>query len=230
MPNGFVYLNSTKPLVNGVIEIGNLAAGGSVNVKIYSRVNVTGTFVNVASVKGNEYDHNPSNNRATASIAVKPASDLTVTKVSNASDVNLHDLVKWTITVSNKGPDAATGVVVKESLPKSLIWISDDAAGKYNHDSGVWNVGNLNKSSSAKLNIVCRVNATGPIKNSVSVTGNEFDIDKSNNNDTKTVKVAKASDLGIVKVVNPSTVNYTDVVCWTLTLRFMRLCLMALFI
>ena len=217
LPNGFVYLNSTKPLVNGVIEIGNLAAGGSVNVKIYSRVNVTGTFVNVASVKGNEYDHNPSNNRATASIAVKPASDLTVTKVSNASDVNLHDLVKWTITVSNKGPDAATGVVVKESLPKSLIWISDDAAGKYNHDSGVWNVGNLNKSSSAKLNIVCRVNATGPIKNSVSVTGNEFDIDKSNNNDTKTVKVAKASDLGIVKVVNPSTVNYTDVVCWTLT-------------
>ncbi len=137
--------------------------------------------------------------------------------MSNASDVNLHDLVKWTITVSNKGPDAATGVVVKESLPKSLIWISDDAAGKYNHDSGVWNVGNLNKSSSAKLNIVCRVNATGPIKNSVSVTGNEFDIDKSNNNDTKTVKVAKASDLGIVKVVNPSTVNYTDVVCWTLT-------------
>ena len=217
LPNGFVYLNSTKPLVNGVVDVGSLAAGSSVDVKIYSLVNVTGSFVNVASVKGNEYDHNPSNNRGTASIVVKPASDLTVTKVSNASDVNLNDLVKWTITVSNKGPDAATGVVVKESLPKSMIWISDDALGKYDHDSGVWNVGNLNKFSSAKLNIVCRVNTTGSIKNSVSVTGNEFDKDKSNNNDTKTVNVAKASDLGIVKVVNPGTVNYTDVVCWTLT-------------
>uniref|UniRef100_UPI00386AB250 hypothetical protein n=1 Tax=Methanobrevibacter sp. TaxID=66852 RepID=UPI00386AB250 len=217
LPSGFVYLNSTMLYSNGVVEVGNLAVGGSVSVKIYSRADITGTFVNVASVKGNEYDQNPANDRADASVTVKPAADLQVTKISNMSVVNLHEMVKWTITVKNNGPDTATGVTVSDLLPESLVWVSDDSSRKYNRNTGKWNIGTLNKGSSVNLNIISKVNATGSIKNIVSVTGNEFDWDKTNNNATRTVTVKPASDLGIVKTVSPGVVNYTDIVCWTLT-------------
>ncbi len=217
LPNGFVYLNSTKPFNKGVIDIGSLGVGSSVSVDIYCRVNITGSFVNVAAVKGNEFDHNPDNNRDNASILVKPAADLSVVKDVNASEVNINDFVKWTITVTNNGPNAATGVKVSDKLPKTLIWISDDSNGKYNHNTGIWNVGSLNNGGFARLSVVCRVNATGVIENVVSVSGNEFDWDMSNNRDSEVVNVSPACDLAVVKVVSESVVNYMDVVKWTLT-------------
>ena len=216
-PKGFVYLNSTRPFVNGAISIVDLSVGNSVGVDIYTKVNVTGSFVNVASVRGNEHDHDLSNNVDNASILVKPATDLAVVKEVNASVVNLNDLIKWTVIVTNNGPDSATGVKVNDLLPKSVVWRSDDSKGKYNRNTGVWSIGNLNKGSSVSLNIVCRVNATGVIKNVVSVSGNEFDWDKSNNDGSSVVNVKPSCDLAVVKVVSEGVVNYNDVVKWTIT-------------
>ena len=214
LPEGFVYINSTRPYSNGKINIGNLAKGASVSVDIDTKVNVTGTFVNVASVKGNEFDHNLNNNKDNVSVFVKPAADLSVIKLVNNSSPDLLDVVEWTLTVRNNGPDVATGVVVRDVLPESLIWVRD--SGNYNYNSGVWTVGTLNKGASASLKIVTRVNKTGNIVNHVSVSGNEFDFDMSNNNASRSVYVNPAADLGIVKLVSNSVVNYTDVVRWTL--------------
>ena len=214
LPRGFVYLNSTRPLVNDEIEIGNLAVGGTLRVDIYTKVNITGSFVNVASVSGNEFDQDLSNNKANASILVKPATDLMVKKSSNASTFNLGDLVRWTITVSNLGPDGATGVVVRDLLPDSLIFV--ESSGNYNRDTGVWTIGNLNKGASVSLDITCRVNATGLIENEVSVSGNEYDYDESNNYAFEVIDVNLASDLAITKLVDRNVVNYLDVVKWTL--------------
>ena len=214
LPKGFVYINSTRPYSNGKINIGNLAKGASVSVDIDTKVNVTGTFVNVASVKGNEFDHNLNNNKDNVSVFVKPAADLSVIKLVNNSSPDLLDVVEWTLTVRNNGPDVATGVVVRDVLPESLIWVRD--SGNYDHNSGVWTVGTLNKGASASLKIVTIVNKTGNIVNHVSVSGNEFDFDMSNNNASRSVYVNPAADLGIVKLVSNSAVNYTDVVRWTL--------------
>ena len=216
LPEGFVYLNSSKAYANGVINIGNLAVGAKTVVEIYSKANMTGDFVNVARVNGNEYDSNLINNVDNASVNVKPATDLLVTKNVNNSAPNYHDVIKWTINVVNKGPDSATGVVVREVLPKSLIWVGDDGSGKYNHDSGIWNVGTLQKGQTKTLNIITKVNATGIIENNVSVSGKEFDYNKTNNNDTKVIDVANASDLAVIKLVNASEVNYLQLVKWTI--------------
>ena len=216
LPDGFVFLNSTGNYSNGVVEIGDLAVGGSVSVKIYSRANITGSFVNVASVKGDEYDQNPKNNMDNVSLVVKPATDLIVTKAVSNSTPNFADEITWTITVKNNGPDNANGVVVTELLPKSLIWIDDSGLGKYNHITGIWDVGNVNRGEMKTLTIITKVNSTGIIENNVSVGGNEFDWNKSNNNDNKSINVANASDLSIIKLVNESVVNYHQLVKWTI--------------
>ena len=215
LPKGFIYINSTKKYSNGMIEIGSLAKGASVSVDIYTKVNVTGTFVNVASVKGNEYDHNPSNNKANVSILVKPASDLIVGKKVNNTKPNYKDLVTWTITVTNVGPDSASGVVVREMLPKSLIWINDSGLGKYDKNTGVWNIGSMGIGETKSLIITTLVNATGEVTNNVTVTGNEFDYNKSNNKDNETVNVSKAADVEVIKFANSSYANYLQFIKWT---------------
>ena len=135
--------------------------------------------------------------------------------LKNADEGMTLDSFEWTIVVKNNGPDTAHGVVAKDILPKSLIWISND--GNYDHVTGIWNIGTLNVNQESRLKIICRVNATGVITNNVSVSGHEVDYDLSNNNDSGIIKVSPASDLAIVKQVNVSQANFNDLVRWKLS-------------
>ena len=219
LPKGFVYINSTSnrgSYSNNVFKIGNLNVGETLRIVIITQANRTGKFVNTANITGNEYDYNMNNNTANRSVTVNPASDMEVVKLVNNSNPNFRDLVKWTLIVRNNGPDNAHDVKVTDLLPKSLIWISDDSQGKYDHNAGLWNIGTLNKGKSAELNIVSRVNATGNITNDAKVTAKEFDYNPANNNDDEVIVVNKSGDLAVVKMVNVTEVNYGDLVRWTL--------------
>ena len=218
LPRGFVYVSSNLQrgsYSNGRITIGNIAVGERLTFDIITRVNATGTFTNVANVTGNEYDHDLTNNRDTESILIPPAADLQVSKNVNNSNPRYHDLVDWTITVKNNGPDRATNVKVVDVLPRTLIYIS--SSGNYNVNTGTWTVGTLNVGSSATLHIKAKVNATGVIENIATVSGKEYDQNPSNNVDKENITVKPASDLAIVKAVNVTSANYGDLVKWTLT-------------
>ena len=221
LPEGLIYLDDNThgayDSTTGTLKIDFLEVGQVYIVKIRTTVNKTGEITNDVNITADEHDYDLTNNHDQSNINVESACDLAVTKSVNASAVNLGDKVRWTITVSNNGPDIATGVIARDVIPKSLIWIYDDGLGSYNHNSGEWNIGTLNKGSKAILHIDCRVNATGDIKNEVTVSGQQYDYDESNNHDSKIVRVNSACDLGIVKKVSSSVVNYTDVVKWTLT-------------
>ncbi|WP_405266900.1 hypothetical protein [Methanobrevibacter sp.] len=219
LPKGFVYINSTLDkgsYSNNVFNIGNLDVGETLKITIITQANKTGKFVNSANITGNEYDYNLTNNVANKSITINPASDMEVLKLVNNSNHNFRDLVKWTLTVKNNGPDDAHDVKVIDFLPESLIWVSDDSHNKYNHNAGVWNIGTLNKGKSIELNIISRVNATGNITNNAKVSAKEFDYNLKNNKDGKSIVVNNSGDLTIIKTVNDSEVNYGDLVKWTL--------------
>ena len=219
LPNGLIYINSVLDrgtYSNGVIDVGSVGVGERLVFKIICRVNKTGTLVNVASVKGNEYDYDMSNNRDDASVYINPASDLEVIKTVNVSNPNYHDYVTWTITVRNNGPDVAHDVVVSDVLPKSLVWKSDTGNGKYDHVTGKWTIGELNSKGSVQLRIVTFVNATGITQNNASVKGSEFDYNPSNNNDDANIDVAKTADVSVIKIVDNSNPSYQDVIRWTI--------------
>ena len=218
LPKGFVYVDSKAgkgSYSNGIFTINTLAVGEKVNLEIVSKVTATGNFINYANVTANEFDPNLNNNRDDESVVINPASDLAVVKSVNQSNPHNGENVKWTITVKNNGPDTATGVEVRDVLPSSLIYVSNDK--NYNVNTGIWNVGSLAKGAQSTLNIVCRVNTTGNIRNLVSVKGNEFDPNLSNNNASAIINAKPSSDLSIVKSVNTSRANYGDLVKWTLT-------------
>ena len=188
LPDGFVYVDSILDkgtYSNGVINIGRLAVGEKVILKIICKVENTGRFVNIANVTGNEFDYDLSNNRANASVLINPASDLEVVKTVNESNPNYRDCVTWGIVVRNNGPDVAHDIVVTDVLPKSLIWVADNGGGKFNHKTGIWTINKLNPDEDIQLDIITVVNKTGAIENNVSVTAREFDYDLSNNNDSE---------------------------------------------
>ena len=181
LPKGMIYIDDDSGKYNpgtGLLNIGELGVGKSVIVNIYARVNKTGDIVNNANVTAKEFDVDLSNNHDQAKITVPPTVDLEVRKYVNNSNPKYHDSIKWTIVVRNNGPDAAHNVKVTDILPKSLIDVTSD--GNYNARTGIWDIGTLGINKEVRLNIFCKVNATGTIKNDVSVKGKEVDRNMSN--------------------------------------------------
>ena len=213
LPDGLVPIN----LTGDILVIGDLGVGESISIDILCRANKTGNFTNFASVKGNEHDHNLSNNEAIGQVIVKPATDLGVVKLVSNDEANYGDYVNWTVHVYNNGPDIAHEVIVKDLFTDSLIWVNDSSKGSYNRSSGEWNVGTLNVGEIRTLVIKSIVNSTGLVENEVSVSGWEFDYDLTNNQDLEVVMVNESADLSIVKSVNCTAVNYKELVKWTLT-------------
>ena len=221
LPEGLILksFNATKGVYsNGVWSIGNLSKGAGARIDIVCQVNKTGSVKNVVNITGNEYDYNMTNNNAFRSINVPKAADLSVSKAVNNTAPNYGDLIKWTITVKNNGPDNATGIVLRDVLPEGLVHVSY-ASAKGNYSNGVWNISRLASDASVRLNIICKVNRTGTIKNVACVSANEYDINMTNNNASKSIKVPKAADLSVSKAVNNTAPNYGDLIKWTITVR-----------
>lgn len=124
------------------------------------------------------------------------SADLAVTKtvVSNSSFPNPGpgDQLVYTVTVTNQGPDTATGVVVHDVLPGDLLYVSSSASqGSYASDN--WTVGTLANGASATLTITTTVQpsvAGGTVlTNTARATSTTIDPDSTNNSASASLTV-----------------------------------------
>ena len=70
--------------------------------------------------------------------------DLSVTKTVSDATPNVGDQITFTVTLSNQGPDAATGVQVTDLLPAGVSFVSaTPSQGTYDSTTGLWDVGAL---------------------------------------------------------------------------------------
>jgi hypothetical protein len=78
---------------------------------INTTVDATNTTLNnTVEVTSDTYDPNPDNNNDTAKTTVLPEADLTVNKTVDLSSAHKGDVVTWTVTVKNNGPDKANEI------------------------------------------------------------------------------------------------------------------------
>jgi len=82
-------------------------------------------------------------------------SDLSLVKTVNNNKPKSGDQITFTITVTNNGPDKATGVIVKDLLKNGFTFVSTN--GDYDNVSGLWNVGDLNSGQSKSLEIKVKI-------------------------------------------------------------------------
>jgi uncharacterized repeat protein (TIGR01451 family) len=59
-----------------------------------------------------------------AASAQEPTADLALTKTADRKDVKIGQTITFTITVTNLGPDAATGIYFGDSIPDPLNFVS----------------------------------------------------------------------------------------------------------
>ena len=179
LDEGLIFVKSSLTKGNydvesGIWTIDSLAPMINETLDIYCKVNKSGKILNLVSVNSTQYDWNESNNHDNESVDVIKVADLSVIKLINNSNPNYNDLIKWTIIVSNNGPNAATGVVVNDLLPNAVEYISSNPSkGVYNPVSGIWDIGNLDVGEELQLDIVSKIVKTGNITNVVKVRGNE---------------------------------------------------------
>ncbi|MFI5371632.1 MAG: hypothetical protein ACHQ52_08745, partial [Candidatus Eisenbacteria bacterium] len=105
--------------------------------------------------------------------------------------------VSFTITLSNAGPDTATGVAVTDLLPAGLLNQSATASqGSYASGTGVWSVGTVPPSTSVTLTLVARIGVgTGgsTLTNTATISASDqLDLGLTNNTASRSVSVPLA--------------------------------------
>ncbi|OJW75644.1 DUF11 domain-containing protein [Spirosoma sp. 48-14] len=135
---------------------------------------------------------NPSNNYVYWPISIlgnptKPVSataDLSTTvKVTNSAP-NQYESVQAIIVVTNTGPNSATGITSKVTIPSGYPVVSYTASGgTFLSATGIWNVGSLAAGQSVTLTVTLSANTEGVanISNEI-ITSGQYDPDSTPNN------------------------------------------------
>jgi len=136
----------------------------------------------------------PGNNTSEFSACFKPGgniqlADLALTKKADKTQYTVGDQLTYTITLSNKGPAGATGIVVTDVLPAGITFSQATAsAGTYNNTTGKWSVSSLSNGGQATLTIKGTITQSGTIINTAEVTAsNPSDPNSSNNKNSVSI-------------------------------------------
>ena len=177
---------------------------------------------NTATATSDTTDPNPGNNTDSAT-ATPLQADLAVFKIVSDPTPNIGDTITFAIGVANYGPDTATEVVVKDSLPTGVTFVSYQASqGTYVSGTGVWTVGTVTTSDFPVLIITATVDrpvsgTPAAVTNTATVKGKEYDPNPDNNTDTVT-ETPQYADLAVDKQVSDATPNVGDIITFTITL------------
>src|SRR5205085_2537105 len=108
--------------------------------------------------------------------------DVVVTK-SGVTTVNASSNLTYTLNVSNQGPAAATSVVVRDTLPGSVIFVSASNGGTPSSGVVTWpTIASLANGASASYTVTVIAPPTGTIVNVAAATSSTADPVAGNNN------------------------------------------------
>ncbi len=114
-----------------------------------------------------------------------PVYDVYLTKTVNDNSVRKGENVNFTITVGNEGDTVMTGIVVEDTLPAQLQYVSHaTSTGSFDIGTMEWVVGDLTPGQTETLDLTVTVTEDGTYTNVAEVIShNETDIDSTPDND-----------------------------------------------
>lgn len=124
------------------------------------------------------------------------AADLSVALSSNSSSAFIDDNLTYTLTVTNKGPSRASAVILMDTLPSGLSYVSSTGACSGTSTISC-NLGSLANGSTASVTITAKATTPGVKTNTASVSnGPEPDPNSSNNSITARTTVLPSCATG----------------------------------
>ena len=187
LPSGFAISSDSPSLGSynagsGLWDIGSLASGGNAQLKIVAKPTVPGTVslsAEVITSNQPDSDSQPNNQVSTeddyASVILQvPQVDLALTKAGAPSDVVVGQNVTFTVTVTNDGPDTATGVQVLDALPTGMSLVNvSSTQGSYDSQTGLWTVGAIPIGTSPSMTVVASIDQPGVFTNVAEISASD---------------------------------------------------------
>lgn len=197
-------------------SLGWLAAGGSTQILVTANVasGFHGSLSNVAKVTPDQLDTNPANNTSMATVAVptpappsEPTSDLAIVKRVSSGSAFPGRKLTYTLSVTNHGPDAATGVRVTDtsSLPLRVLSAHSSQGSCHAGRPLTCLLGTIRARAHVTITVVAKVKAAGEQINAASASSASQDTNSSNNLSRAKSKITPV--LRLLKSVSPTVVH-----------------------
>ena len=167
-------------------------------------------LTNAASVSATN-DLNPENNTGQTTLVVSSV-DVSVTK-SGPPTALAGTNVSYTITVTNAGPDAASNVLLHDTIPPNttLVSLTYDNGQAATCNGADCEILVLPSGLSTQFTATLSIGNTTSVTNTATVTSGNYDTDSSNNEASATTAVTPVADLGVTKTAPATVVASTDV-------------------
>ena len=176
LPTGYTAGTPTAGTYNqttGIWTITSLANGSQATLTFTAPITATmagTTTTNHATATWTEYPTTVT--IPDSSIYVKQA-NVAISQTGNYSGNN----VTFIVTATNKGPDTATNINIKDLIPSGLTGVTvTPSVGSYNPTTGIWTINSLLNGSSATLNITGTATPISTIyNNATKISQTEYD-------------------------------------------------------
>ena len=210
----FVSASNSGTNNSGVVtwNLGALTNGQSGSVTVTVTAPASGSLTNVAGVNSPTGDPNLTNNVTPPVVtSVSPVADLGLGKIGPATVVYGSNFT-YTIAVTNFGPSTATGILVTDSLPANVTFVSAIPTATTNASNQVvWtNITSLVSGATTNLTLTVAPKSTGSISNTASV-GSPVSDPAPTNNTTPPVVTTVTPGQPVVTWPNPVSIVYGTV-------------------
>ena len=182
--------------INGnvvVCVVGAMTNGATVTASINATPLAAGTLFATSRVTGNLGDPNLANNVMTIGTVVGQAADLGIALAAQPNPVVVNGTITYQVSVTNRGPNVATAVVVNQSLSASLsVTSSNVSQGAVTIGGGtaVWSVGTIAVGATATMTLQGQSATAGTLISSASVNGAQADPNLADNSASASTVVA----------------------------------------
>lgn len=222
-PTGLVFVSNAGDCATAFpCALGTIPGGASRTITatftLPAALGVPLPIANVATVSTTTTDPNAANDSASVETGLNRDADIDITTSATPSTgVLVGSTVVLRVGALNRGPNAATGVVVTDLLPAGFTFVSAaPTQGTYDAATGTWSVGDLAVNAAALIDLTVTVTAPGSITNMAVKTGeNEPDGITANDSSAVTINAAPAADLALEKTQSVSEPLVGETVTFT---------------
>ncbi|HEY6168161.1 MAG TPA: Calx-beta domain-containing protein, partial [Verrucomicrobiae bacterium] len=156
------------------------------------------------------------------------SADIAVGKTASAGSIVAGSNLTYTISVTNRGPNAASDVLLTDPLPIGVSFVSaTNSAGSCSNLNGtvVCNLGTMSSGAVASTTIIVTATTSGTVTNTCTASARTPDPNAANNSGSVVTTVLPAPPVaaflgGPLAGLRPLTVNFTDSSGGVITSRF----------
>jgi uncharacterized repeat protein (TIGR01451 family) len=187
---------------------------GQMNILTFSMTapSTGGVITDSATVSSATNDPSPSNNSKSVNTTVVEKANLAITK-TGPSGVTAGQNVTYTVIVTNNGPQPSVGVVVSDTTPSNLTFVSNSNGCTSAYPCSL---GTLTPGQSVTITSTYSTSPSfsGNVSNTATVAATTSDPNLSDNTATATTNVGAQADLSVVKS-GPSSTNPGQIITYT---------------